>query len=108
MPSQRFSEDSRTEDVSTSVPKRPGHARTIPDIYDELGCTIIPRVTPESIHQFHRGNEGTNEISNKKCLIVNKKVIIIASILLACVIGGVIVGVAFFLAGTKSFILFAK
>ena len=108
LPSQRVSEDSRTEEVSVSVPQRPGHARTIPDVYDELDYTISPRVTPESIHQFHIGNEETQEKSNMKCLIFNKKIIIIASILLACVIGGVIVGVVFFLQGTISLILFAK
>ena len=100
LPSQRFSEDSGTEEVSASVPQRPGHARTIPGIYDELDYTISPRVTPESTHQHHRGNEGTQEKSNKEFLIFNKKVFIIASILLTCVIGGVIVGVIFFLQGT--------
>ena len=86
---------------------RPKHRETVEGIYDELDYDLSnPTMTsPTMDSKIETGNSKTSEIkeknSGKSELKMNKKAIIILSILGTCIVGGITIGVILSMQGTE-------
>ena len=106
LPSQIEPKEDKIFQNKDAASKRPGHCKTVENVYDELDYELSPRVGFES--KANKSNDskaiklesGTPlEFQLKLTFHLSKKSIIIMSILSICLLGAIIVGIIVYLKG---------
>ena len=108
LPSQTIPKQEKIFHSKDSASKRPGHCKTVENVYDELDYELSPRVGFESKLNRSNDNEAIKKESGtplefqlKLNFHLSKRSIIIMSIFSICLFGAIIVGVVVFLQGKQ-------
>ena len=107
--------DSKSKENNPSRANKPGHCKTIPNLYDELDYDISPRATSITrIDNIENNRVVRSDSGDEKSrgftvnFTISKKTLVVSCILILLIIGAVITGVVVSLQGMNFCIIYLK